>query len=233
MQFGRAARRLRVAQLSLSNAIKKLEEGIGATLFLRGRGGAEMTPAGRAFLPDAERLLQMRERAVQTTASVHTGIDLPLCFGYSPFIDHHLVKEVISGYRELMPTGRIEPSSECSARLVAMIEEEHLDAALVTMPIGEESLSVRRICAEKVLICLRQDDPLAREEDIPKHLVGDRLRILSQDLIIPCSMTSPHSSEQRHGEGSNAARPAGTHPRSSRSQGTRDRASQKLRRELG
>ncbi len=120
----------------------------------------------------------MRERAVQATSSLHAGVDLPLRFGYSPFVDHHLVQEALIGYRELVSNGRINPSSECSAPLVKMIAEGHLDAALVSMPVGESNLFVHRVCVERLLVCLRRDDPLAREQAIPKNLVGDRLRVL-------------------------------------------------------
>ncbi len=176
--FGRAAQRLHVSQPSLSAQIKQLEEGMRATLFLRSRAGAELTAAGRAFLPEAKRLLQMRERAVQTTSSVHAGIDLPLRFGYSPFINHHLIEEAVLGYRALVPSGRVEPRSECSGPLIAMIADGHLDAALVSMPLGEQNLFVQRVCVERLMVCLRLDDLLAREESIPRSLIGDRLRVL-------------------------------------------------------
>jgi len=183
--FGRAAIRLHLAQPSLSAQIKKLEDGICATLFLRGRAGAELTPAGKVFLTAAKRLLHMSERAVETTSSVHLGIDIPLRFGYSPFVNHHLVEEAVTGYRELVPDGHIESSSECSAPLVNMVSEGLLDAALVLMPIGEHKLFVHRICTEKLMVCLRQDDPLAREESIPKELIADRLRILQARIHHP------------------------------------------------
>jgi DNA-binding transcriptional LysR family regulator len=176
--FGRAALRLHLAQPSLSAQIKKLEDGIHATLFLRGRSGASLTPAGRFFLPEAKRLLHMSKLAFQTTSSVHSGIDLPLRFGYSPFVNHHLVQEAVSGYRDIVPGGQIESSSECSAPLVNKVAEGLLDAALVLKPIGEHKLLVHRICTEKVLVCLRRDDPLAGHESIPKDLIADRLRIL-------------------------------------------------------
>jgi DNA-binding transcriptional LysR family regulator len=177
--------RLHVAQPSLSAQIKKLEDGICAVLFLRGRTGAELTPAGKVFLTAAKRLLHMSERAVQTTSSVHLGIDLPLRFGYSPFVNHHLVEVAVMGYRELVPGGQIESSSECSAPLVNMVSEGLLDVALVLMPIGEHKLFVHRICTEKLMVCLRQDDPLAREVSIPRELIADRLRILQARIHHP------------------------------------------------
>jgi DNA-binding transcriptional LysR family regulator len=175
--FGRAAIRLHLSQPSLSAQIKKLEDGIRATLFLRGRAGAELTPAGGVFLIAAKRLLHLSERAVENTSSVHSGIDLPLRFGYSPFVNHHLVEETVAGYRDLVPNGQIESSSECSEPLLSMVAEGILDAALVIMPIGEHKLFVQRVYTEKLLVCLRRDDPLAREESIPQELIADRLRI--------------------------------------------------------
>lgn len=176
--FGRAAIRLHLAQPSLSAQIKKLEAGMGATLFVRGHSGAVLTAAGEVFLGEARRLLRMSERAVQTTSSVHLGTDLPLRIGYSPFVNHRLVEEAVIGYREIVANGQIESVSECSAPLLRMVSEGLLDAALVLMPIGEHKLFVHNICTEKVMVCLRCDDPLAREESIPRDHLADRLRIL-------------------------------------------------------
>jgi DNA-binding transcriptional LysR family regulator len=176
--FGRAAIRLHLSQPSLSAQIKKLEEYIHARLFQRVRPGAVLTPAGRHFLEKAKWLLHMSKLAFQSTTSVHSGINLPLRFGYSPFVNHQHVKDAVSNYRDLVHDGQIEPSSAGSGSLITMVAEGHLDAALVIMPIGEHKLSVQRIRTEKVLICLRRDDPLAQFESIPKNHIEDRLRIM-------------------------------------------------------
>jgi DNA-binding transcriptional LysR family regulator len=141
------------------------------------RAGAELTPAGRHFLEAAKRLLHMSTLAFQSTSSVHSGINLPLRFGYSPFINHQLVQCAVDCYRDLVPDGQIEPSSEGSGSLITMVAEGHLDAALVTMPLGPHKLLVQRIRTEKLLVCLRRDDPLARLESIPKNHIEDRVRI--------------------------------------------------------
>ena len=58
-----------------------------------------------------------------------------------------------------------------------MVAEGHLDAALVLLPIGDQKLFVQRIRTERILVCLRRDDPLASLESIPKTHIEDRLRI--------------------------------------------------------
>jgi DNA-binding transcriptional LysR family regulator len=106
--FSRAARRLHVSQPSLSAQIKQLEDGLGAKLFVRGPAGASLTPAGRAFLSHAKQMLLMRDRAIRNTSLIHSGVQVPFRFGYSPFANHELVREALKGYRELVPEGRIE-----------------------------------------------------------------------------------------------------------------------------
>ncbi|WP_139291852.1 LysR family transcriptional regulator, partial [Pseudomonas aeruginosa] len=61
--FSRAAERLFVAQSALSRQVRELEDSIGTPLLRRGPRQVELTPAGRAFLPRAQRLLGDLEAA--------------------------------------------------------------------------------------------------------------------------------------------------------------------------
>lgn len=82
--FGRASERLHVAQSSLSTQIRQLEDGLGAKLFVRGPAGTALTQAGRDFLAYAKQMLVLRDRAVQNASLIHSGVQIPLRFGYSP-----------------------------------------------------------------------------------------------------------------------------------------------------
>jgi DNA-binding transcriptional LysR family regulator/uncharacterized membrane protein YoaK (UPF0700 family) len=55
--FTKAAEASFVAQSALSQQISRLEHELGAPLFVRGRRGAELTPAGQLLLPHARRLV--------------------------------------------------------------------------------------------------------------------------------------------------------------------------------
>lgn len=61
--FVGAAERLHVTQSTVSSRIHALETDMGARLFKRGRGGAELTPAGRRFLRHAKALVRTLEQA--------------------------------------------------------------------------------------------------------------------------------------------------------------------------
>ncbi len=61
--FVSAAQRLYVTQSTVSARIQALESQLGAVLFRRGRGGAELTQAGQRFLRHAKMLVQTLEQA--------------------------------------------------------------------------------------------------------------------------------------------------------------------------
>src|SRR6185437_4284095 len=70
--YGRAARRLRVAQPALSRQIQDLEEELGFKLFERLSRGGKLSEAGKLFLEDARRILQeVSEAAVRDGALTH------------------------------------------------------------------------------------------------------------------------------------------------------------------
>jgi DNA-binding transcriptional LysR family regulator len=67
--FTRAARRVGIAQPSLSQHIKTLEEELDGTLLERLPRGVSLTPAGRALLPEARIALRAFERGRQGARS--------------------------------------------------------------------------------------------------------------------------------------------------------------------
>src|SRR5690242_21418553 len=71
--YGRAARRLRVAQPALSRQIQGLEEELGFKLFQRLSRGAKLSEAGKLFLDDARRILQEASDAAGRAGAVASG----------------------------------------------------------------------------------------------------------------------------------------------------------------
>lgn len=61
--FVGAAERLHITQSTVSARIQALERQLGAVLLRRGRGGAELTPAGQRFMRHAKSLVRTLEQA--------------------------------------------------------------------------------------------------------------------------------------------------------------------------
>jgi DNA-binding transcriptional LysR family regulator len=178
LNFGKAALRLHITQPTLSAQIKQLEDWHGERLFRRVPHGAELTELGRGFLVWARQILNMRGDAMMSTSRKHSPVKWPFRFGFSPFLNHHLVREAIKAYREIVPERGVESAIHCTAQLMEMLEDGRLDAALVTFPIFHTNLFEHDICTDRLLVCLRKDDPLAQGIEIPRSVLGDRLKIL-------------------------------------------------------
>jgi DNA-binding transcriptional LysR family regulator len=74
--FTIAARKLRIAQPSLSQQVQALERDVGAELLERTSRGTRLTPSGREFLPEARAMLAAAQRgrlAVRQTAALEAG----------------------------------------------------------------------------------------------------------------------------------------------------------------
>jgi DNA-binding transcriptional LysR family regulator len=142
--FSKAAERLNISQPSLSAQIKQVENGLRANLFIRSQTGASLTRSGAQFLVFARQMLHMRDDAVRATSSDQTGTEWPLRFGYSPFADHKLVDEALSGYQELVPGGLIQSSSECSAEPPAFESFLAKEARPLSVEVGWQGALQRR-----------------------------------------------------------------------------------------
>jgi DNA-binding transcriptional LysR family regulator len=175
--FSRAAARLHVAQPSLSFQMKQLEESIPAQLFVRENSGIKLTPAGEALMPYAKQLIRLRNQALEATSAINSGKAPPLQLGFSLFINHTLVEIAVKSYRRLFPDSKVFPTSDCTARLLELLNEGSLHAALVTLPIEGRGLVVQQIAIERLLVCLRKDDPQASEPSIPPTKLAAKLQI--------------------------------------------------------
>src|SRR5688572_24846665 len=80
LNLSRASERLGISQPSLSLAIKRLEETLGANVFIRHKNGVSLTQAGKQLLRHTRQLLHdwetTKSRALASKLSVEGSITL-------------------------------------------------------------------------------------------------------------------------------------------------------------
>ena len=111
--FRRAAEALRLTQPAISARIRALEQSLGVELFARGQGVA-LSPAGRAFRPHAEQLLQtvaLARQAVHDLRPTSAGA-IPLLDGLKQHLKRHLPDYMIPHCFELIDAMPLTPSGK-------------------------------------------------------------------------------------------------------------------------
>ncbi len=167
--FTRAAERCFVVQSALSHQVAKLERELGLKLFARTSRRVELTPAGKAFLPDALACLASADRAVTEAAAAVGEIRGQLTVGIIPTVAAVDIPEVLTVFRDRHPQVRVALQVGKSNEMTARVAAGDLDVAFLGLPDGDRpsGVEVRELARDEAVAVLPADHPLASESPIP------------------------------------------------------------------
>ena len=149
--FSAAADALHLAQPSLSEQVRRLEDELGVELFARTTRGLTLTEAGRTLQPEAEAALAAVDRARQSVVGVRevlTGTATIGIFGRPP---EPMVTRVVERFRELHPGVRVRLVGQNSVDVAAAVRDGQTEAGLVALPIDDTGLDVRPIARDEIV----------------------------------------------------------------------------------
>jgi len=162
--YGRASRRLRVAQPALSRQIQDLEEELGFKVFDRLPRGVKLSAAGTLFLEDARRILQAVSEAIARAARVARGQSGTLRVGFPENASWHgVVPDSFRRFREQQPGVELELRPVASLEQLDAIRSGHLDAGFLNfMPKADPELEQLIVAAQKVELAVPRSHPLSK-----------------------------------------------------------------------
>ncbi|WP_328538557.1 LysR substrate-binding domain-containing protein [Streptomyces sp. NBC_00344] len=163
LHFGRAAVRLRMTQPPLSRQIQLLEADLQVSLFDRTNRSVRLTPAGRAFLNEARRILHQSESAVLSVRQMSAGQAGSLTVGFTATSAHSLLGTLLDTARAVMPGVEIVLREMVTRDQLEALSESSLDLGLVRPPVTPRDLSSRQAAQEHLLAALPSGHPLASE----------------------------------------------------------------------
>ncbi|MBD1577041.1 LysR family transcriptional regulator [Vibrio sp. S11_S32] len=146
-----AAEHLFITQSALTKKIKRLENQMGVVLFERGRGGAELSQAGKVLLPDAIRMMTQFEEFQRLTQRVSKGTEgrLNIGFGISTYsVAPRFISEFKSQYPNVDITLNDMPSySQVDALLSGDIQLsfnriQHITPPLKSLTLFSDKLAI-------------------------------------------------------------------------------------------
>lgn len=154
--FSLAASRLNVTQSTVSARIRALEEQLGQSLFLRGREGADLTPAGIRLEAHALAILSSWEQARQEIA-LPQGYQTIFRLGGPASLWSSLLRPWLSSMRERAPDVALRLEGSYSDNVIERLSEGLLDLGVVYIPRRRPGLIVETLFDERlVLVCHKE-----------------------------------------------------------------------------
>ncbi|HEX8913980.1 MAG TPA: LysR family transcriptional regulator [Humisphaera sp.] len=180
--FSRAAERVGVAQPSLSQQVKKLEEELGTPLLDRLPRRVVPTAAGERLLEHARRVLAELADARRALADARDGPAAgPLCVGAIPTMAPYLLPDAVRRFSAKFPDVEVTVVEDVTARLGAMLERGELDLAVMSDHDGGPTVHVEPIAAEPLCLLLPAKHKLAAQRAVRwDALAHERFLVLQE-----------------------------------------------------
>lgn len=137
--FTRAAQSTYVAQPSLTQAIKKLEEELGGDLFIRDRSGCQLTPLGRFVEPTMRQIFRETQSIKADAIRFNRLNTVPLRIGVMNTISAQYLSPFFTDFQQERPHVELELIVDCESNLLKLFDDDTLDlviSAPSTLPIG-------------------------------------------------------------------------------------------------
>ena len=149
--FTAAATALRVTQPAVAEQVRKLEQVLGADLFVRAGRGVVATQAGRAFAEHAARSLRAVEDAADSVGeltALRTGTVAVGAFGEP---SAWRMDELVAAFLRRHPNVSVRLIGLNSSAIANRVRRGELEAGVVLLPIDDDKLDVRPIVRDEVL----------------------------------------------------------------------------------
>ena len=166
LHFGRAAARLNMTQPPLSRQIQMLERAVGAALLERTSRSVRVTPAGRAFLVEARRILKLSESAALRAWRIAAGKAGSLSIGFTAAAGYNFLPRLIRLTCSHMPNVDLALKEMVSGEQVEGLLTGRIDLGLFRPPIDQRELESLCILQEPLVAAISSDDPRARQRSL-------------------------------------------------------------------
>lgn len=164
----RAAEQLHRVPSNISTRIRKLEEDLGTTLFLRDGGRMQLSSAGKILHDYADRLLALSEEARNALHVIRLRGTFRLgCMESTAAVR---LPEPLCIFHERYPEVSLELQIGDPEQLTAQVLAGELDAALVVGDFSASGLEAMQICKEELVIVAQAGHPMiASAKDVKKR----------------------------------------------------------------
>lgn len=173
-RMAKAAEVLGVAQPTLSQQIRALEQDLGTVLFDRTSHGMQLTETGRALRDHAQRLMVQTEAARTAIAELEGGMTGVLRVGIIHTYSTAFLPGMIASFSQKYPGVRLNVEVGSAVGLEQRILAGHLDLAIAFDPPQTPDLGADRLFEERLVLLLAKSHGQTKQASISLASLADR-----------------------------------------------------------
>jgi LysR family transcriptional regulator, flagellar master operon regulator len=156
--FVEASQRLHITQSTVSSRVQRLEEQLGAELFVRNKAGTTLTPAGRQFQRHAALLTRTVEQARQEIGIV-SGFRATLTVGSRIGLWQDLLLRWLPIFAKLAPDIAVRARIGFEEDLMEDLIEGRAQIGVMYTPQSRPGLAVERLLEERLVMASTRAKP--------------------------------------------------------------------------
>ncbi|MDL2257978.1 LysR family transcriptional regulator [Eubacteriales bacterium OttesenSCG-928-K08] len=138
-----AARELYISQPAVSQAMRRLEDSLGCSLFTRTSRGISLTGEGRMLYSYADKAVSLVAAAEDKLNRMRTLQSGGLMIGASDTLCQYFLLPYLERFHAEYPEVQLQVTNRTTPETVDLLKIGKVDIALVNLPIEDSSLNVR------------------------------------------------------------------------------------------
>ena len=158
-------------------------------LFVRRYHAVALTSSGQALVEPARELLKAFVKLKETARAATEGLTRTFRIGGTHYSPPEAIEAVLAEILRVFPTAETEIVLATSAGLVALLERDELDLAVVYLPLESSSVNTLPFACCELSVAMLADDELAGASQLTLKDLAGRTVILQPTRSQPAAMT--------------------------------------------
>ncbi len=172
-QFSSAATTLGVSQSTLSQALAALETGLGTRLIERSTRRVFLTTEGTQLLPRAQAAVEAVDAFTASATGSSDPLQTGMRLGLIPTVAPYVLPTLLAGVAEQLPGLTLRVIEDQTERLLTVLREGALDAALIALPTDAVGVTAIPIYDEDFVLALPPGHPLSGKRRVPATALAE------------------------------------------------------------
>ena len=200
LSFTKAAEELNMTQPAVTFQVRQLEESFDTRLFDRNHNKVSLTLAGQQVFACSERIFDIYNEMIESVKSMTEDNSGMVVIGASTTVAEYMLPAIIGAFKAKYPKVSVRLKVSNTDSIVAMIEDNTLDLAIVEGSVGNKHLNVQACCPDQLVVIMPPHHPLMNHHSVACSALMEYPFILRETASGTRSVLSQYLSEQGYVE---------------------------------